>query len=139
MTRARDFSASALYTYSSPRLQVSWKTRMFFESTVWQFIIFLPRWLITPKGRETICTDEDQTNLKELFQWNFGGYTSSAAKLLGVGHRGGAFEKNVHRQITVLASRWRGTKRYFRALRKELEASSGEEQILILRQELVIT
>jgi hypothetical protein len=48
-------------------------------------------------------------------------------------------ETNIHRQITVLAARGRATKRYFRALPGELEACSGEEQILILRQELVIS
>jgi len=111
---------------------------MFFETRVWQFLIFLPRWLMTAEGQERICTDEDQTNLEELLQRDFGGYTSSTTDVLGVGHRGAAFEKNVHRQITVLASRWRGTKRYFKALRKELEECSGEETILILRQELVI-
>lgn len=139
MTRVRDFNAAVLDTHVSPRLQVSWKTSMFFETRVWQFIIFFPRWLVSTEARERICTDEDQKSLEELMQRDFGGYTSSTTDVLGIGHRGAAFEKNVHRQITVLASRWRGTKRYFKALRKELEECSGEETILILRQELVIT
>ena len=138
MTRLRDFRPTTLDGHASPQLRVSWKTGMFFETRVWQFLIFLPRWLITTEGQERICTDEDQTNLEELLQRDFGGYTSSTTDVIGVGHRGAAFEKNVHRQITVLASRWRGTKRYFGALRKELEECSGEETILILRQELVI-
>ena len=111
---------------------------MFFETRVWQFLIFFPRWLVTTRGRERICTDEDQKNLEELLQRDFAGYTSSTTDVLGVGHRGAAFDKNVHRQITVLASRWRGTKKYFQALRKELEECSGEERVLILRQELVV-
>ncbi len=139
MTRVRDFNAAALDTHVSPWLQVSWKTGVFFETRVWQFIIFLPRWLVSAEARERICTDEDQKNLEELLQRDFGGYTSSTTDVLGFGHRGAVFETNVHRQITVLASRWRGTKRYLQALRKELEECSGEETILILRQELVIT
>lgn len=139
MTRVRDFRSSALDVHTSSRLQVSWKTGMFFETRVWQFTIFFPRWLVSAEARERICTDEDQTNLEELLQRDFDGYTSSATDVLGVGRRGAALEKNVHRQIAVLASRWRGTKRYFKALRKELEECSGEETILILRQELVIT
>jgi hypothetical protein len=138
MTRVRDFNPTALDTHASPGLHVSWKTGWFFETRVWQFIIFLPRWLVSAEARERICTDEDQKNLEELLQRDFGGYTSSTTGILGVGHRGAAFEKNIHRQIAVLAARWRGTKRYFKALRKELEACSGEEQILILRQDLVI-
>jgi len=139
MTRVRNFRPAALDSHASLRLQVSWNTEIFFETRVWQFLIFLPRWLMTGTGRERICTDEDQTNLEELLQRDFGGYTSSTTDILGVGHRGAAFEMNIHRQITVLASRWRGTKKYFKALRRELEESSGEETILILRQELVVT
>lgn len=56
----------------------------------------------------------------------------------GFGRREKKPEVNIHAQIFVLASRWRGTMRYFRALRKELQECSGEEQILILRQELVV-
>jgi hypothetical protein len=74
-----------------------------------------------------------------LLERDFGGCTVGPSYMHGVGRRGTASETNLHRQITVLASRWRGTKRYFKALRKELEECSGEETILILRQELVIT
>lgn len=56
----------------------------------------------------------------------------------GTGYRGSEIETNLHAQVIVIASRWSGTMRYFRALRRELEACSGEEQILILRQEPVI-
>lgn len=138
MTMVRNFRSSALHPHSSIRLQVPWKSSILFETYVWQFMIFLPRWLVTAKARERIFTDADQTNLEKLLQLDFGGYTSCATDFYGVGFRGLELEKNIHRQITVLASRWRGTRRYFRALRKELEECSGEETILILRQELVI-
>lgn len=138
MTRIRDFNAAALSVYASHQLEVSWRTGMFLENRVWQFLIFLPRWLVTTEGQERICTDEDQKKLEELLQRDFGGYTSSPAEVLGVGLRDTAFEKNIHRQITVLASRWRGTMRYFRALREELEECSGERTIAILRHDLVI-
>lgn len=34
MTRVRDFRSSALNVYTSSRLQVAWKTGMFFETRV---------------------------------------------------------------------------------------------------------
>lgn len=69
---------------------------------------------------------------------HFGGCTVSQNPIQGVGRRGEELETNVHHTLAVLASRWRGTWRYFRALRKELEECSGEEQILILHQALYI-
>jgi len=98
----------------------------------------LPRWFAAGEAREPICTARDERLLEELLQRDFGGYTSGPLYVRGVGRRGVQFETNIHRQITVLAARGRATKRYFRDLRAELEACSGEEQILILRQELVI-
>lgn len=138
MPRVRDFNPDALSAYSTPHVQVNWEPRMLFENRVWQFVIFLPRWFVKKDGQEEVCTVGDQDLLEGLLERDFGGYTSSLSAFRGVGRRGAAFETNLHAQITVLASRWRGTTRYFRALRKELEACSGEEQILILRQELVI-
>jgi len=85
MTRVRDFNAAALDTHVSPRLQVLWKTGTFFETRVWQFLIFFPRWLVTTEGQERICTDEDQKSLEELLQRDFGGYTSGPTDILGVG------------------------------------------------------
>jgi hypothetical protein len=52
--------------------------------------------------------------------------------------RGEARGTNIHRQLFVLALRWRGTRRSFRALRREWEERTGEEHILMLREELVI-
>lgn len=138
MPRVRDFNADAAYPYATPHIQVDWGHRMFFKNRVWQFVIFLPRWLVRPDGQEEVCTVGDQDLLEGLLERDFGGYTSSLSAFRGVGRRGVEFETSLHAQITVLASRWRGTMRYFRALRKELEECSGEEQILILRQELVI-
>jgi len=138
MPRLRDFTPSTLETYKGPRLHPTWNHGWFFESRVWQFVIFLPRWLVKDDAREEICTAHDERLLEELLQRDFGGCTSSLSPFRGIGYRGPQVETNLHAQVIVLASRWRGTMRYFRALRKELEASSGEERILILRQTLVI-
>ncbi len=138
MPRVRDFNPAALDPDATPQLVVHWGARRFFENRVWQFLILLPRWFLTGTVREPICTARDERLLEELLQRDFGGYTSGPWFVRGVGLRGAEFETNIHRQITVLASRSRATKRYFRTLPRELEESSGEEQILILRQELVI-
>jgi hypothetical protein len=127
MPRLRDFDPDALAPRASPRLGVTWQDRFFLENRVWQFIILLPRWFIAGAAREPICTAQ------ELLQRDFGGYTSGPPYVRGVGRRGAQLETNIHRHITVLAARGRHTKRYFRALRTELEACSGEDQVLILR------
>jgi len=138
MARVRDFGPAAIKNYSSPRLQGDWRSRLFFENRAWQFVIFLPRWLAKHDEQEEICTAHDERLLEGLLQRDFGGCTSSLSSFRGIGYRGSQVETNIHAQVIVLASRWRGTTRYFRALREELEACSGEETILILRQELVI-
>ena len=117
---------------------MDWKPKIGFEGRVWQFLIFLPRWFLTSEGRTIICTAEDEPMLEDLLEQHFGGYTVGPSYHRGIGRRGRATEANVHRVITVLASRWRGTWRYFKALRRELEACSGEEQILIMQKELWI-
>jgi hypothetical protein len=63
---------------------------------------------------------------------DFGGYNVEPYLVLGLGKRGEEVEKNEHKVVTVLASQWEGTIKYFEALKQELEACSGEEQILIL-------
>lgn len=138
MPRVRDFNPAVLAVCVHPRIQVNWRPRVFLENRVWQFVIFLPRWVVKEDEQDEVCTVGDQDLLEGLLERDFGGYTSSLSAFRGVGRRGAQSEVNLHAQITVLASRWRGTMRYFRALRKELEACSGEEQILIFRQELVI-
>ena len=138
MPHVRDFGPAAIENYSSPRLQGDWRSRLFFESRVWQFTILLPRWFLGDGSKEIVCTAHDENLLRRLLERDFGGCTVGPAYLHGVGRRGAASEANLHRQIVVLASRWRGAMRYFRALRKELEECSGEERILILRQEPVI-
>jgi hypothetical protein len=138
MPRVRDFRPAALDAYVSTNLQVDWKPNVGFEGRVGQYLIFLPRWFLTAEGRTTICTAEDEALFEDLLGEHFGGYTVSPSYHRGIGRRGRTFEANVHRVITVLASRWRGTWRYFKALRRELEACSGEEQILILHQPLWI-
>lgn len=137
MARVRDFSPAALQWYN-PRLQVTWKPGSTFEGRVWQFTIFLPRWFLNEERHESICTANDEDLLEDLLERQFGGCTSHPAFARGIGRRGAVYETNLHRLITVFASRWRGTWKYFKALRKELEECSGEEQILILHQELYI-
>ena len=138
MARVRDFNPETLTPFSTSRLAVAWQDRIWFENRVWQFLILLPRWLLVGPAREPICTARDERLVEELLQRDFGGYTSGPLYVRGVGRRGVQFETNIHRQITVLAARGRATKRYCRVLRRELEGCSGEEQVLILRQDLVI-
>jgi hypothetical protein len=138
MPRVRDFRPAALDAHVSPRLQVPWTPNIGFEGRVWQFVIFLPRWLVTAGGKTVICSAEDEAALEDVLEDHFGGYTVAPSYHRGSGRRAQLSETNIHRVVTVLASRWRGTWRYFKALRRELEACSGEEQILIMHQELWI-
>ena len=139
MARVRDFLTEAPDGQTDARLQVTWNHGWFLENRIWQFLIFLPRWLLTDTGREEIFTTEDCDRLQALLERDFGGCTWGPSSLRGIGHRGAVLETNIHRQVFVLASRWRGTRRYFRALRRELEECTGEERILMLRQELVLS
>ena len=134
--RVRDFNPAALGPYATPQLLVRWGA---VPNRVWQFSILLPRWLVTGSGQQTVCTARDERLLKALLRRDFGGFTAGPSFVRGVGLRGVQFETNVHREITVLASRSRASKEYFRVLRRELEESSGEEQILVLRQEVIIS
>ena len=138
MPRVREFRPAGLRAHASPKLHVDWKPGRGFEGRVRQFLIFLPRWVLNSEGRTTICTAEDEALLEDLLEEHFGGYTVGPSYQRGIGRRGQVLETNVHRVIAVFTSRWRGTWRYFKALRHELEACSGEEQILILHQELHI-
>ena len=105
MPRVRDFRPAALEAYASPKLQVAWKPNAGFEGRVGQFRIFLPRWFLTAEGRTVICTAEDEALLEDLLGEHFGGYTVSPSYHRGLGRRGTAIEANVHRVLTVLASR----------------------------------
>lgn len=105
---------------------------------VWQFRIFFPRWLSRGKKKNPIFSARDEELLSSLLDEHFGGCTSSWSFLKGSGRRGSAKEDNIHREITVFSACHKDALHYFRALRKELEACSGEEQILILREELTI-
>ncbi len=134
MPRVRDFSPAALQEHVSSKLRVGWASKTGFEGPAWQFVIFLPRWVLTFEGRGAISTADDETQLED----HFGGYTVAPSYYQGIGRRGSASETNKHRLITVLASRWRGTWRYFKTLRRELEECTGEEQVLILHQPLWI-
>ncbi len=138
MSRVRDFNPSALYGFYKLRLIVTSRSTSFVGKS-WKFSIFFPRWLLTESRRkQSVCNANDQDLLEELLQKHFGGYSVDPSFMKGIGRRGSELEENLHQKITVIVSRWRGTMRYFNALRRELEACSGEEQILILRQELYI-
>lgn len=138
MPRIRDFNYDSLNEFFSERLRVTQSPKFSFRGKATQYIIFLPRWFIRHGQREPVCTGRDELLLTRLLFNHFGGYTVDPSYPRGLGKRGIHYEENLHRKITVIASRWRGTMRYFQALRKELEECSGEEQILILRQELAI-
>lgn len=120
MARVRSFDSAGLEAIASSRLQSKLNNHSFFEKRVWQFTILLPRWLLTKGGREIIFAASDADALQALLERHFGGYTWGPT-LRGAGKRGIQPETNVHKQVLVLASRWRGTMRYFRALRKELQ------------------
>lgn len=138
MSRLRDFNPTVLDLYYSTRLRVGWKPGSQFIGKARLFVIFLPRLLLTGAGQEIICTARDENFLRSLSERHFGGCTASQSFLEGIWQRGELPETNIHRQLIVLANPWRGTIRYFQALRKELEECSGEEQILIVRQKLFI-
>ena len=137
MPRVRDFNPENISATFNRRILVTHNSHPF-QGKSWLFTIFLPRWLMTERGKVEICTPEDQDLLEDMLEYHFGGLSVEPEYLKGIGKREGEMETNLHRRIIFIASRWRGTMRYLNALRSELEACSGEEQILILRQELYI-
>jgi len=139
MPRIRDFNPAILDQSADQRLRIAGTTHMGFKGKVWSFTVFLPRLFITANAEEEkICTPLDEELLRNMLVRHFGGCTVNQYPIQGVGRRGEELETNVHHTLTVLTSRWRGTWRYFKALRQELEACSGEEQILILHDTLYI-
>lgn len=136
MPRMRDFGPTALDKLEDQQLRIPWTENTGLKGKVRSFTVFLPRLLITEDGKEEpVCTNLDEELLRDMLVRHFGGCTVSQNSIQGVGRRGKKLETNVHHTLTVLASLWRGTWRYFKALRKELEACSGEEQIIILHQD----
>lgn len=136
MPRMRDFDPAALDRFEDEQLCIPWTENTGLKGNASSFTVFLPRLLITEDGKEDpVCTNLDEELLRDMIVRHFGGCSMSQTSIQGVGCRGKRLETNVHHTLTVFTSRWRGTWRYFRALRKELEACSGEEQILILRQD----
>ncbi len=119
MARVREFNPAALDANVNPRLQLDWRPKSFFENRAWKLVIFLPRWFITDLGKEPVCIARDERLLEELLLRDFGGYSSSLSPVRGIGRRGAQFDMNIHAQSIVLASRWRGTRRYFQTLRRE--------------------
>lgn len=139
MPRVRDLNPSALESVENPMLRTPWGINTGFKGKASLFTIFLPRVLATKDGKEEeICTDLDEELLQDMLVRHFGGCTINPYPIQGIGRRGEELEANLHHAVTVLASLWRGTWRYFRALRKELEACSGEEQVLILHNHTTI-
>lgn len=136
MPRMRGLHPAAADKLEDERLRVPWTEQTGLKGNVRSLTVFLPRLLIKEDGKEEpVCTNLDEELLRDTLVRHSGGCTVSQNSIQGVGRRGKKLETNVHHTLTVLASLWRGTWRYFRALRKELEECSGEEQILILHQD----
>lgn len=135
MSRNRDFNPNSLSNLANERIRVPWTSNKGLTGKVSMFTIFLPRFLLA-EGRQStpVCTSRDEALLQIMLVQHFGGCTANPNPIQGVGRRGSALETNVHHMITVLASSWCGTWRYFKTLRRELEECSGEEQVLILHQ-----
>lgn len=66
MPRLHDFNPAALATSKDPRLHPTWNHGWFFENRAWQFVIFLPRWLVKDDEQEEVCTARDERLLEEL-------------------------------------------------------------------------
>ncbi|HEX4104146.1 MAG TPA: hypothetical protein VHZ04_01555 [Candidatus Paceibacterota bacterium] len=104
-----------------------------------QFTIFFPRFRISPEEvRETVCDWQDELLLTVILAQHFGGYTVDEAFLQGAGPREGKPETNLHRKITVIAARSPEAIVYFQMLCKELQECSGEEQVFLLQQDIII-
>lgn len=139
MPRIRDFNPGVLESLEDKRLHLPWKANTGLKGKVSIFTIFLPRLLVTKEGKqEEVCTKLDEELLQDMLVRHFGGCSANQNPIQGIGRRGQELETNVHHAIVVLASLWRGTWPYFRVLRKELQACSGEEQILMLHQHATI-
>lgn len=139
MPRIRDFNPDVLKSVEDERIRLPWEANVGLKGKVSIFTIFLPRLLVTKEGKQAeVCTNLDEELLQDMLVEHFGGCTANQSPIQGIGRRGQELETNVHHQIEVLASLWRGTWPYFRALRRELQAYSGEQQILILHQHATI-
>lgn len=68
MSRVRDFNPPTLDVHATLQLQAEWRPQLFFENRVWQFLIFLPRWLHTKDGREAIFSAHDVDLLQSLLK-----------------------------------------------------------------------
>jgi hypothetical protein len=138
MVKVRDFNPYNLQPFEDSHLKVVRETGMVFEGDAWLFTIYLPRWVEVEDKRIEICNAKDEFLPVKLLKEDFGGCTSAPLFPKGIGLRGENFEVNYHREISVIASCWEGTLKYFKALREELETCSGENQVLVLRQNLTI-
>lgn len=138
MSHVCDFNPTAIADLFTEDLQLPYKDKIGIRGKGWQFVILLPRRVITEDRQETICTGHDEDVLCKMLADQFGGYTVDIEPVSGFGLRDGKPETNLHRRITVVAAPSSKTLRYFQALGRELEGSSGEEQIFITRQEVLI-
>ncbi|SRR5258708_1833111 len=136
MPRQRDFNPSILVSYALPCVALPFSRG--FKGSGWQLVVFLPRRLILEEEQLEICTAHDERMLWEMLLDHFGGCTIDQALVRGGGLREGVAEVNLHKKFLVLATHSVETRRYFEALRRELEQCSGESQILITRQAIEI-
>jgi hypothetical protein len=105
MPRVRDFRPTTLDNFVSSKLRVDWRPDLGFEGRVWQFLIFLPRWLLTSQGRTAICSAEDKALLEDLIERHFGGYTVGPSYQRGIGRRGHVLEANILEILQGVAHR----------------------------------
>jgi hypothetical protein len=138
VARVRDFNPMVLESFSSEHLQVPYDSDRGLRGKSWQFVILLPRGIAGRRNFQPICTGHDEDLLCRTLANHFGGYTVDMEPVTGFGLRDGQPELNLHRRITVVGACSAETELYFELLCKEIEASSGEEQIFIVRQEISI-
>ncbi|GEM_PF-2752114 len=139
MARVRAFDARAMERFSAKGVAMSYQSGKGIRGEGRQFILFLPRFKISPEeDREVVCDEQDEFLLTVLLTQHFGGYTVDEAFLQGTGPREGKRETNVHKKITVIAARSPRAVAYFRGLCEELQKCSGEEQVFVIQQDIVI-
>ena len=138
MARIRDFDPKALDRYAVESVKPSYEHGKGVYGDCLQFVILLPRRIMTEQGEKNLCTPRDEELLYSTLFGHFGGCTVDKSLVFGLGMRDAKLEKNRHRRMLVVASVSDETLCYFQALRKELQDCSGEEQVFITKQPITI-
>ena len=138
MIKNRDFDPVALNDFANSKLKANWSPGFFSHGSLWQFRIFLPRWVVRGSVEAEVCTAMDQDLLQTLFERDFGGYTASLSFLRGVGYRGSELETNLHAELIVLASRWRGTMRTSELFERNSRSAAVRSRSLFCAKSLLL-